>query len=387
MSNILDYIDWRGDLTFDASPFCPVDNLVFSKLIYTDLEGAVPDGFSTSVSLADAFERYTALGRGARGGAGDPFPLFERAAKSARFRDVRVCGYEKTFDGQRTVQFAAASFLFEGGIYLAFEGTDDSFVGWREDAELAFMDVTEGQREAADYARRASDSLDGAFYLGGHSKGGNLAVYAAAFGLAPERVRTVFSNDGPGLNAVLAGSVEYAAVRRKIEKYIPESSIVGILLPDGSDRTVVKSDGRGLGQHNVYTWQVRGPFFETADERSPSSVFTDEAVQKWMISMPPEKRKIALDALFDALESSGCTTFGELGENKREGYNAVLRAVMSTDPDARRQILEGLKNAAKSGGEVIWDNVKRRFESSGAIRKVIGKHPAKTGGKPNDGSI
>ena len=214
MANILDYLTWRGDLRFHERPFNEVDNLIFSELAYADWGGIVPED-GTRVPLAEACQHYVNDGRDQSYLANDPRPLAEALLQSERFRDVEMSRYVSKTDTEQQLQFAAVTFhLEDGSLYVAFRGTDNSIVGWREDFNMSFLSHTPGQAEAAAYLDRAAAENDGPILVGGHSKGGNFAVYAAAFceSTPPERIRRVYSNDGPGFNRAVADDPRVRAV-------------------------------------------------------------------------------------------------------------------------------------------------------------------------------
>ena len=226
--NMLDYIDWRGDLTFAQSGFGEVDNLIFSTLVYLKMDGLLPENGAGALTLAALLERYTAAGYDQSYSVNNPLPLLRKAAGSPRFRDVFVTDYVNKIDEAQQLQFAAATFLLPGD--LAFRGTDNTLVGWREDCNFSFLTETPGQTEAVAYVQRAAGRTNGNLLVGGHSKGGNFAVYAAAFcdTATQSRIALVYSNDGPGFNSAIADSKPNLAVLPKGVKIIPESSLVGI---------------------------------------------------------------------------------------------------------------------------------------------------------------
>ena len=187
MANILDYLDWRGDLTLSERAFNEVDNLILAEICYLDLSGFAPAGFETQqVTLREAWDAYFAAHPTTDMGVLVPAQipvLVQKAAQTARFGSLRLLGYVNRIDEETQTQFSAMTMLLpDGSAYVAFRGTDDTIVGWKEDFNMAFTPEIPAQRYAADYLQQAAAAL--AFrplLVGGHSKGGNLAVYAAVF--------------------------------------------------------------------------------------------------------------------------------------------------------------------------------------------------------------
>ena len=364
--NIMDYIDWRGDLSFAERGFNEVDNLIFSELAYAEMQDIVPEAFAFTVSLAELCEKYIALGYESVL-INDPRPLLEKAAACVRYKDVRVGGYVNKVDQGEEVQFAAMTFaLGDGTLYVAFRGTDNTIVGWREDFNISFLPQTPGQSEAAAYLNRLAAATIEPIRVGGHSKGGNFAVYAAAFCdptvIESGRIVEVYSNDGPGFNSSLADSPAYKAVLSKVVKIVPESSLIGILLSSKAARKVIMSEAKGLLQHDPYTWCVRCDRFVTADGLSPESTFMDETFTGWIDSMDAEQKQAVVSAIFDSMEASGASTITEMNENKWLSYSAIGKALGSLDKATSEEVTASLKKLFDAGKEVFLSGAKKSWE-------------------------
>ena len=367
MSNFLDYLDWRGDLPFSRDPFNEVDNLILSEIAYAELGGIVPaPGEEGSVTLREAAERYEAEGRDQSHMANDPGPLLLRAGKSERFGTAKLSAYAEQTDTAEQLQFAAVTAeLSDGSVFVAFRGTDNTIVGWREDFNISVLPETPGQRLAAEYLNEAAARFAAPLRVGGHSKGGNLAFYAAAFceSAVKPRLLAVYSNDGPGFRREITQRALYREVWPKLKKILPEESIIGLLLTDDEERTIVKSSAEGGQQHNPYTWQVQGGRLLRAEKLSAKSVLLDEALDRWVDALGDEQRQNLVSAIFDSLDASGAVTLNELNANKRESYNAVLRAARQLDPALQKDVLETLKKLALAGKDVLWDEARRSFDA------------------------
>lgn len=351
--NILDYVDWRGDLSFSASPFNEVDNLVFSTLAYLDLTRVIPEG--SSLAMRDVCRVYSEKGLKSVSRNNDPYPLLEKCAASNRFGNVRVSDHVSDTDGKRGVQFSATLFNIKKDLaYAAFRGTDNTIVGWKEDFELALPDSTEGQKEAAEYLDDVAGKTKAKLIVGGHSKGGNLAVYGAAFCSedTKTRIREIYSNDGPGFRKGVTETQEYLSVIDRVRLIIPESSVVGIIMSSKKEKKIVRSSATGFHQHFPLTWEVIGNSFVEAD-RAEGSVFLDETLEKWLSEMSDDELRVLCSAVFDSIEASGASTIRELNSRKRESYSAILKAAAKLPPQTRKTLTASVKKLLASTREVM----------------------------------
>lgn len=360
MANIIDYLDWRGDLGFRKVPFNVIDNLILAELAYTRMEDIVPGPESSeTISIEKLCEEYVRLEHGVKGNANDAFPMLSAAAVSERFRNVQVGGYLNVVDPEQEIQFSACRFFLEDGTeYVAFRGTDATIVGWREDFNTTYLTETPGQYEAVRYLNSSAAGSDCSLRVGGHSKGGNLAVYAAAFCEedVQRRILTVYSNDGPGFSDEIVNSEPFRRIENRIEDIIPESSMIGILLSDPKDRKVIRSNASGIQQHNPYTWEVLGTQFVKANKQSGTSVFMDEATDRWLRSLSIEERRNLVNSVFESIEASGAGTIQELNANPLESYSAIFRAVREMDPEKRKEAFRSLGRFFSAGKDTLAGN-------------------------------
>ncbi len=365
--NILDYLDWRGDLTFDERELNEVDNVIFSVLAYVEMDGLLGADDSEFLTIAQLCRAYEESGRQSTLMLINPVPLLEKAAEAPRFKDVRVAYYVSETDQENHSQFAAVTFLYKKDeAYIAFRGTDSTIVGWREDFNLSFMDETPGQHSAVHYLDRVAGLIDCRLTIGGHSKGGNFAVFAASCcdeRLRGERIMKIYNNDGPGFKENIIKREGYQVVKDKIVKLIPGSSAVGILLEDIADRRFIKSTAKGPLQHDPLSWCVFGTRLEDADERSPFSYFVDNTLSKWLSGMEQEQRKTLVDTFFDVLMIDGARTLADLGENKLATYRAMAKALSGIESGRKSEILASLQKLAASGFDTVKSNFLRQKEA------------------------
>ncbi len=360
MGTFLDYLAWRGDLGFDVSPFNEVDNLILAELAYTKMEEIVPGiDFAETVTIHEICSEYERLQYKVEGNANDAYPLLRAAADTDRFAGVQAGAYVNRIDTEKNIQFAAVSFyLPDGSVYIAYRGTDNTIVGWREDFTISYLSETPGQYEAVKYLERIAARTEGPLRVGGHSKGGNLAVYASAFCSegAADRILSVYSNDGPGFNSSVAGAPEYQAVLEKVCLILPESSMIGILLSNKKQKKVIKSTANGLQQHYPYTWEVMGTGFVEAETLSQSSLFLDETLRRWVGELDENQRANLVKAIFDSMDAAGVQTLTELNADRWTSYSAIFRAILDLDPNLQKDALKAAEKLAAAGKEVLMED-------------------------------
>ena len=392
MANIIDYVLWRGDLPVAQVPLGEVDALILSYLSYMPMDGIVPgeDG-GEPVPLRDA--ALAMLGRSERENSPlaysvkDDRKLLAALAQSVRFGTMRLCAFVNRVDGEAEEQFSAVTFLLEAGpALIAYRGTDNTVVGWQEDFNMCFESEVPAQRDAAAYAEHMAQVLNGGIILGGHSKGGNLAAYAELFvsGETHRRIRAVYNFDGPGFNEEIVGSAAFAQRKRCVQTFVPQSSIVGVLMENDEVMTVVRSDGVGIFQHNPYTWQVMGGSFIALPERTDSSRFADETVRHWLASLSPDVRRRAIDGIFEVLGASDGRNVADLFEPRKA--MGVLRAAGSMDEATRRAVEETFRLLGEALREnvPVWMNRTMNRTADDLRQRVFGEriqegHPADDG--------
>lgn len=347
MANIFDYLTWRGDLSFAQDPVNPVDALVFSALSYIHYREAAA-GEGTLRQTADRFlsgeiteDRYRVK---------TDLELLATAANTRRFGQIRLLAYRDVFLPEQETQFAAMTFLLDdGSLYLVFRGTDNTLVGWKEDFNMAFQETVPSQHLAEQYTREVASQYAGPLRLGGHSKGGNLAVFAAAQcgDAVQRRIRQVYNLDGPGFTGYLMGSTGYAAMVPKIQTYIPQSSVIGMLLEHEEPYTVIRSKSVGLMQHDLYTWEVQGKSLILVEEVDQGSVFLDATIKAWCAQMTDEERGKVVDLMYGLLSTGDVERAADIFQ-PRNLRNYVK--TLSTDESLRRLLsteFQGLMEAAK----------------------------------------
>ncbi len=354
MANLYDYLVWRGDLDFAQAPLNPVDNLILAWLSYADFTGIVPEmGNPDSITVAEAadrfFDTHERLGKVDLVTSINPMltstQLLEKLAATRRFGPLRLTHFASELDYEQEKQFAALTVLIgEGLAYVSYRGTDHSIVGWKEDFCMSFMPSVPAQHEALEYLERVACSQGVAerrLYVGGHSKGGNLAMYAATTcGCAvQDRIVAVYNNDGPGFGKELVASEAYRRVLDRIETITPRSSIVGLLLEHEERYTIVKSAQISLFQHNALNWEVLGTQFVAAPAVDRSSALLDLTLKEWLRTLDEEHLREFVDTLFAVLEETGARTLEELTEKKLKLAGNLFKTLINLDAETRGMLL------------------------------------------------
>lgn len=333
MGTVYDYLHWRGDLSFRAAPFCEVDSLILSMLSYVNMEDIVPapgrnvELPSVWAASKEFLERYPDP-KQAKMGVLIPKDIIKmmRAMRSTkRFGPLKMCNFVNMIDPKTELQFSAVTFLLGNGTaVVTYRGTDDTLVGWKEDMNMCFLPVVPAQLKAVEYLHTVAETHKGKIILAGHSKGGNLAVYAAVHcdPTIRERITAVYSNDGPGFGKNILDDPDYQQVRPLICNLVPHSSVVGMLLEHDENFTVVKSRQKsGLLQHNGLSWEILGNSFVHLKDVTADSRKLDRTVNQWIRDMTPEQREEFAEAVYQLFSVDGAQTLTDLVAARKKWFS------------------------------------------------------------------
>jgi len=366
MADILEYLDWRGDIPFDVDPFNDVDNLILAQIAYTDFEGVMTQ--DEELPIEEAAGLYFNIHTEEEVMARDTFfkcaPLvLRKASECRRFQGTTVGRYINMISPDREEQYSAVTYRLPDGVcYVAFRGTDNTIVGWKEDFNLTFMNETAGQRRAVEYVNYYFKDTDERLILGGHSKGGNFAVYAGAFceQNVQNRIINVYSNDGPGFRDEILARDGYKRILPRVVSILPEETIVGVLLSNEYENHIVKSSAKGINQHDPMTWQVYGNGFVEEEHRSESSHLIDKTMMKWLATMNDEDRAAFTDSLFSTIESTGVTTLHEVSEGGLKTIAELMKSLKNMAPERQQEFSASVKRLLKIGSELAVKDVKSK---------------------------
>ena len=409
MANILDYLDWRGDIPFSTDPFNEVDSLVLSELSYCGFEGIVP-GFPESkaavrdtvagenaeknikenalelksVSIREAAEAF--WGVHTMKEIQDSGTLFKRApllldklCSGARFGNMRLTGYVNKISSQKNEQMSAVTILLnDETTYVAFRGTDDTMIGWKEDFYFGFQKETAGQKSASEYLNsmfcRGDDGNETGhrrIIVGGHSKGGNFAVFASAFCDASvrDRITDVYTHDGPGLLEEVTDTKEYREILPRVHSIIPEESIFGLLLECGYYHKVIRSSAKGILQHDALTWKVSRNRFEEAKAVSELSLLMERAVENWIRGMTIEERREVVDTIFTLFDETGVENLSEITTDQVRGITELFRTYRDMNPEEKYVLRETARRLFRSGAGTLSEELQGKLAALKERRK------------------
>ena len=353
MGSLFDYLDWRGDLRFSEVELCEVDSLILSIISYVNFEGVVPTADNGgSLTFNEAMRSYVRLNKGRIHPLGRFVPteiisIAIRAAKTRRYAGIRLSHLSYEADDTEQKQFAAITFrITRDKYFVAYRGTDDTLVGWKENFNMSFMQPVPSQLEAVAYLEALSRTTDADIYVGGHSKGGNLAVYGAVK-CAPhikERIVSVYNFDGPGFDSDFVKGSDYLDMRERIHTIVPQSSVIGMLLEHEENYEVIKSYESGLLQHNGMSWEVMGGSFTHLESVTSESRLIDETLKAWLEEMTAEQRQEAIDSIYSSLTSSNAKTLTDLNADKR----SLVKAWSSMNNESRALVKKCITLLAKN---------------------------------------
>ena len=369
MGNIMDYISWRGDLSFAQSPFNEVDNLILACFSYVNLDGIPAVSGQKGIELKKLVKEFKKLHTIKELEADKsfirlaPFMMFEMA-KSVRFGNCVIRNYVNEIVTEAEQQFSAVEIVLDDGTsYVSFRGTDDTIIGWKEDFNLS-TGVVPAQERAVEYMQRISDEAYGMLRVGGHSKGGNLAIYGSVMcKSAHDKILEIYSNDGPGFSKEFQESPETAEMMPKIIRIIPEYSIIGTLLEHEKQPIIVASTSRGLLQHDGFSWEVQGPGLVRRDSLNKTALRFIEILHKWMDGMDTEQKRLLIEDLFATLQASGYENLSEVQSGGLKSLAAMVKRLDKFAPESRGMMQELLTAICGGWLEQLQENTKDKLSA------------------------
>lgn len=345
MDTIKNYIKYYKDISFEESPFNDVDNILFSALVYLDFEGIA----NKDIRLRDAGTKFFAdidyqKHKNMPLVAKRSIDNFELLFTGKRYGDIILSNYEKVVDNEK--QFCAMTYkLPDGTIYVAYEGTDDSLIGWKEDFEMTYCFPVPAQKMAIDYINRVIKFKTKKVIVGGHSKGGNLAMVASMYArpYIKRRIIKVYNNDGPGFKKEQTLTKEYKQMLPKLKMFVPEDCLVGFLLRHCDNYTVIKSSGKGLFEHNLNLWNCYGPIL-VKGSLSENSKNMEKKIISWLDKHNDLERKQFVDAIFSIFEKGEITSLCQLRKFNLNKLIKLIKFSREIDKESKDLVLSAIKN-------------------------------------------
>ena len=373
--DLFDYVSWRGDLSFSAAAFNSVDALILCQLSYLDFGGIAGADFKSRITLCEAADKFACDRFEERKNLGllinpKTVELLFVCAASERFGSLQLTGWRNSYSKKEEEQFSAVTFLCTEKksrfAFEAFRGTDDTIIGWKEDFNLAFMSEVKAQKDSLSYLEESIKSLKGyEHFCGGHSKGGNLAVFAGAR-LNPKlqkNLKRIYNFDGPGFLKTTLEQGNFAAALKKTFSYFPEESVVGMFFEHDGNFKVLKSNAKSLMQHDPITWQTQAEDFELCEKLAESSIFLNRVFNEWFVALSVEKREQFVEVLFGALESTQASTNSELAENLAKTGIQVIKSFTKLDKDIRGSAMDSAMQFLKLAGHHLPEYLKISLKS------------------------
>lgn len=320
MGNAYDYVQWRSDLTFEQSPLNEVDIFLFTQISVPDFSGIIAKD-ETAVTLEKAVQRYFETHNTHVHNLGVlqsdiVLPVLKLMSKSARYKNLQLSRYITRVRRDKAEQFCGITIENPGKfVCIAFQGTDDTIIGWKEDFSLAAKAVVASHLDAVKYVKKALGTSDAPkVYICGHSKGGNLSLYSAVNSEADirNRITMAFSFDGPGFRSEFFENKAYAEMKDRLVTVISCNSTVGLMLKRAGKIAIVKTDTTGPLAHDTFKWDVMGPKFVKTTKLSKGSEKFDKVMDDILENMDEKTRIDFIDELFDTLLSTGAVTLTDL---------------------------------------------------------------------------
>ena len=364
MANVFDYLVWRGDLPINKQyPFNELDAVILGRYSYLPFHKITMRKEETIGSISKKFSKLSNKDFILEG---DKI-LSDYLGKSARFKDLVVSDYVRNSDKKLEKDFSVLTIHISAKeMYISYTGTNMEIFSWKEDFNLMFLDNVPCQILGSEYLNKVGEIYPSKkIRIGGHSKGGNIAIYSfvTAPKLIQNRVIKVYNYDGPGFRKEFIKKYYSKEILAKIETYIPQESIVGQLLYHKEKISVANSNGKGFLQHDIFTWEVLKDDIVKLDKPTEVSTDVDKAITKWFENTTNEQRKIVVNTIFDVLSSTESETFPEM-------YNSLSKNLPV--------LLKNYNKVSKEDKDMINKTVKKLLDIYWDIRTTRGKEKIKS---------
>jgi hypothetical protein len=369
MNNMLDYIEKYGDFSFKEKAFNEVDNLIFSQLAYTDFKDIAD---KQSVSLLKGAKLFFAMYTQEEienliAISVKSADLLKKCSMTKRFSNVIMCDYINNVNDDIDKQFSAIHFLLDDGSdVVAFRGTDVTVTGVKESAMLSYMFPVPAQIEALYYFQETSMLHSGDIILCGHSKGGNLAVFAAVncSNSLKKRIKAVYEDDAPGFPKYFFDRYDYCQIKDKIHLITPQTSIIGRMLYHDAAPLIVHSENAGLKQHQASSWQVEGDRFKTEEKYDRTSDFISDYINELIDYISDEELELFFDTLEYVAENMGIVDFYDTKEIDIKKALGLIDSVTTLDDEQKSKFKQILK-------KVIADFTKEYLSQKTQVYKSV----------------
>lgn len=339
-NTIFDYLEWRGDLSFEIDKFNKIDALILARLVYIPFDNMIENEMVLEKVLKIFLKSRENLENVIME---NDIKLVKKILKCERFNNLKISNYINKIDLEVEKQFCAMTIKINENLKIVvFSGTDNTVVGWKEDFNMSFLTHVPAQLEAVMYLKKVMEEDNLNIILAGHSKGGNLSVYSSIFvdEKYKDKIIKIYNFDGPGFNEEIINNVEYEKILDKIETYIPKGSVVGILLERKEIPKIILSNEKLIMQHDLYSWEIARTDFLYVDDLSKESKMLMKNIQLWLNNVSVEERKEFIDALFNSIFNIN-TDMKEIINNWQQSLKVITKA--SQDPVFKDMLQKSIK--------------------------------------------
>lgn len=366
MSNINDYLLWRGDLKLSKEfEFNEIDSMIlarFSYLIFSRIKMNEKETIESIAIKMKDFDNEEFRYNGDK-------ELITYLSQSKRFKDMQVTDFVEKNDKDVEKQFGAITIhLSNSEMYVSYLGTDSTIFGWKEDFNMSFMENVPCQTSGKEYLEMLAKKYPlKKIRIGGHSKGGNVAIYSAiaVSENVQKRIIKVYNYDGPGFSKSIIEKYENNSIISKIETYLPQDSVIGRILYHKEKMTVILSTEKGILQHDIFSWQVLKDDMIKLDKNTDSSEDIDKTITEWLETTTYEQRKAFIDGIFDLFYSTEANTFGEMSSNLSTNLPIVIKKYNEFSKEEKETMTEMLKKAVS----LFLNNISEREKEKLSIVK------------------
>ena len=349
MGNLITYVQQYGAQTFEDKALTDIDVLVLTEIAYLPFDEIVPQSFDVTkaISLNQLGKEFEKIKE--KEHEKNPFmiteeriQLLELVSNSQRYKDIEVFGFINDIDDERTKQFAAVSYQWEEeNRWIIFRGTDESLTGWKEDFMMTYSDLIPAQTDAIEYLKKQAETFFGTLNVSGHSKGGNLSLYASAMQneAVQKRIGQIYCWDSPGVHRSILSTKGYQRVVSKAKRYIPQDSIVGLMLESQVPYHIIESQGSGISQHSALMWNIEEDRFVELTELTRNSQLTDQTFKQWIETVSDEDLKLFFDTFFEVFFEMGVETVNDVYYNFRNYMQEFFKKAYQMDTEKREILL------------------------------------------------
>ena len=349
MGNLITYVQQYEAQTFQEKLVTDIDILVLTEIAYLPFDEIVSSFFEekAAISLNQLGKEFETIKE--KEHKNNPFmitkeriQLLELVSNSQRYKDIKVFGFMNDIDDELTKQFAAVSYQWEEeNRWIIFRGTDESLTGWKEDFMMTYSDVIPAQTDAIEYLKKQAETFSGTLNVSGHSKGGNLSLYASAMQneVVQNRIGQIYCWDSPGVHRSILSTEGYQRVVSKAKRYIPQDSIVGLMLESQVPYHIIESQGSGISQHSALMWNIEDDHFVELTELTRNSQLTDQTFKQWTETVSDEDLKLFFDTFFELIFEMGVETVNDVYYNFRMYMRQFFEKAYQMDTEKREILL------------------------------------------------